>query len=105
MAMEPKKLLMAPAFQKSLKLKHFIINYGRIYFLKLDHAISLQQKKIINHHDKQCTPSESSVQDDFFEPGFEMSSHSNHRARILTMLWPLNQGEHLDRLIYRQPLD
>ena len=37
--------LMAPAFQKSLKFNHFIINYGRICFPKLDNAISLQQKK------------------------------------------------------------
>ena len=89
---------------------------GKIYFLKLDNAISLQQKKklflpfldtkpffamkMINHHDKQLTPSESWDQDGFFEPGFGVSSHSNHWARIFTTLWPPNQGEHLDRLIY-----
>ena len=34
-----------PAFQKSLKLNHFIINYRSIYFLKFDNANSLQQKR------------------------------------------------------------
>ena len=38
--------LMAPAFQKSLKFYHFIINYEKICFLKLDNAISLQQKSL-----------------------------------------------------------
>ena len=42
--------LMAPAFQKSLKFNHLIINYGRIGFLKLDNAISLQQKKPFFYH-------------------------------------------------------
>ena len=36
----------------------------------------------------------------FFEPGFEVSKHSYEWARILTTLWPTNQGEHLNRLIY-----
>ena len=57
--------------------------------------------KMINHHDKQLTPSESWDQDGFFEPGFGVSSNSNHEARIFTTLWPPNQGEHLDRLIYK----
>ena len=57
--------------------------------------------KMINHHDKQLTPSESWDQDGFFEPGFGVSSHSNHWARSFTTLWPPNQGEHLDRLIGR----
>ena len=55
--------------------------------------------KIINSHDKQLTPYESWDQDGLFEPGFGVSLHSNHLARIFTMLWPPNQGEHLDRLI------
>ena len=107
---------MAPVFQKSLKFNHFYINYGRICFPKLDNAISLRKNtkkkistvswhqtffamKMINHHDKQLTPSESWDQDGFSEPGFGVSSHSNHRARIFTTLWPPNQGEHLDRLL------
>ena len=72
---------MAQAFQKSSKFNHFIKNYWRICFLKFDNAISLQQKntflpiffdtkmffamKMINHHDKQLTPSESWDQDVF----------------------------------------
>ena len=59
--------------------------------------------KITNHHDKQLTPSESWDQDGFFEPGFGVSSHSNHWAKNFTMLWPTNQGEHLERLIYILP--
>ena len=55
--------------------------------------------KMINHHDKQLTPSESWDQDGFFEPGFGVSSNSNHRARIFTTPWHSNQGEYLDRLI------
>ena len=38
--------LMAPAFHQSLKFNHLIKNYGRIFFLKLDNAILLQQKKL-----------------------------------------------------------
>ena len=56
--------------------------------------------EMTNHHDKQLTPSESWDQDGFFEPGFGVSSYSNHWARLFTTLWPPNQGEHLDRLIY-----
>ena len=54
--------------------------------------------KMINHHDKLLTRSESWDQDVFFEPGFGVSSHSNHRAGIFTMLWPPTQSEHLNRL-------
>ena len=77
--------LMAPAFQKSLKFNHLIINYGRICFMKLDNEISLQEikpflpfldtkpfyaMKMTNHHDKQLTSSKSWDQDGFFEPGY-----------------------------------
>ena len=55
--------------------------------------------KIANHYDKQLTPSESWDQDGFFEPGFGVSSNSNHRARIFTTLWHSNQGEYLDRIL------
>ena len=78
---------MAIEFQNTLTFNHYIINHGRICFLKLDNAISMQQKKaffflpfhdtkpffamkMTNHHDKQLTPSESWDQDGFFEPGF-----------------------------------
>ena len=60
---------MAPSFQKTLTFNHYIINYGRICFLKLDNAISLLPNKaflktfldtkqflamkMINHPDKQ----------------------------------------------------
>ena len=56
--------------------------------------------KIANHYDKQLTPSKSWDQDNFFEPGFGVSSNSNHRARIFTTPWHSNQGEYLDSLIY-----
>ena len=101
---------MAPAFQKSSKFNHFIINYGRICFLKLDNAISLQQKslfflqfldtkpffamKMTNHHDKQLTPSQSWDQDGFFETGFgyhqlqiiglEFLQRCGHQIRVNT---------------------
>ena len=55
--------------------------------------------KIANHYDKQLTPSESWDQDGFFEPGFGVSSNSDHRGRIFTTPWHSNQGEYLDRLI------
>ena len=106
---------MAQAFQNTLTFNHCKINYGWICFLKLDNAVSLLPKKpflpvldtkpffaikIINHHEKQITPSESWDQDSFFKPGFRVSSHSNHWARIFTTLWPPNHGEHLDSLFY-----
>ena len=56
--------------------------------------------KILGHHDKQLTRSESWYQDGFFEPGFGVLTHSNHWARICTTLGPANQGEHLARLLY-----
>ena len=71
---------MAPAFQNTLTFNHCKINYGWICFLKLDNAVSLLSKKpflpvldtkpffamkIINHHEKQITPSESWDQDGF----------------------------------------
>ena len=56
--------------------------------------------KIANHYDKQLTPSESWDQDVFFEPGFGLTSNSNHRARICTTPWHSNQVEYLDRLVY-----
>ena len=55
--------------------------------------------KMINHHDKQLTTSESLDQDGFSEPRFGVSSNSNHEARLFTTLWHSNQGENLDRLI------
>ena len=39
--------------------------------------------KIANHHDEQLTPLESWDQDGFVEPGFGVTSNSNHEARIL----------------------
>ena len=106
---------MAPAFQNTLTFNPHIINYGRNRFLKLDNALLLRPQKnlftpfvdtkrffamkIGNHQDQQFTPSMSWDQDGFFEPGFEKSSNSNHRARIFTTMWHSNQGEYLDRLI------
>ena len=74
--------LMAPAIKKTGTFNLFIIIYGKICFRKLDNAISLKQKKkfflpfldtkpliamkILGHHDKQLTPSESWYQDGFF---------------------------------------
>ena len=49
--------------------------------------------KMTNLHDKQPTPSKSWDQDAFFEPGFGVSSNSNHRARILTTPWHSNLGQ------------
>ena len=106
---------MAPAFKKSIKFNHFIINYWRIGFLKMDNAISLQQKspshrfltnfflfamKIINHHDKQLTPSESTDQEGFLSLGLGYHHIQFIGLEFFTTLWPPNQGEHLDRLIY-----
>ena len=108
--------LMAPAFQKLLKFNLFIINYGRICFLKLDNAISLQQKKpffftiswhkTVFCHENDKPPWQTTYtiwklgSRRFFWAWVWVSSTSNHWARIFTTLWPPNQGEHLDRLIY-----
>ena len=35
-----------------------------------------------------------------FQPGFWVSSNSNHEAENFTALWPSNPGEHFARLIY-----
>ena len=88
---------------------------GSFSFLMVDNAVSLLQKKslyppfletkqlfamkIENHHHKQLTPLESWDKGSLVEPGFGVSSNSNNEARILTTVWPTNQGEHLDRLI------
>ena len=58
--------------------------------------------KMTKHHDKQLTPPESWDQYVFLALVW-VSSTSNHWARIFTTLWPPNQGEHLDRLIYIAP--
>ena len=49
----------------------------------IDNNKQLFAMKMINHHDKQLTPSESWDRDRFFEPGFGVSSLLNHWARIL----------------------
>ena len=91
---------------------------GEFFFLKLNNAVLLLPQKAFfhrfffntkpfiamkkaNHHDKQLTPSESWDQDGYFEPGFEVSSNLNREAQIFTTLWHPNQGEHLERLIYK----
>ena len=107
--------LMAPVFQIRLKFIPEILNYGRFSFLKLGNAVSRKPKKhffhcfltqnyifalnIANRYDKQLTLSESWDWDRFFQPGFEVSSNSNHRALIFTTSWHSNQGEYFDRLI------
>ena len=67
----PEIIKIQPVHHK--KFNQFTINYRRIYFLKLDNANSLQQKReffhgfltqnrffpMINHQGKQLTPSES----------------------------------------------
>ena len=71
-----------PGLLKTVTFNLFIIIYGRIVCLKLDNAISLKPKnrsllpflytkpliamKILGHHDKHLTPSESWYEDGFF---------------------------------------
>ena len=99
---------MAAAFQKIKTLPNFI-NYIRICFLKLDNAISLQQKrqflqfpdkipffamKIINHHDKLLATSESWDQNCFLSLGLgyqhiqiiglEFLQRCGHQIRVNT---------------------
>ena len=56
--------------------------------------------KIANQHDKHFTQPKSWDQDSFFEPGFGISSNSNHRARTFATPWHSNQCEYLDSLVY-----
>ena len=55
--------------------------------------------KMLGHHDKQLTPSESWYRDGFFKTEFGVLTQSNHWARICTTLGPTNQVEHLVRVI------
>ena len=54
---------------------------------------------IVNNHAQQPKQSESCNQDKYVESGFEVSSYSNVEAKNWLMLWPSNQGEHLDGLL------
>ena len=77
-------------------------------FRKLDNAVKLLLKNLFfhhfltigNHHTKQLTPSENCDHNNFLDPGFERSPYLKYDAQIFPALWPPNQGEHLDGLIY-----
>ena len=99
-----------PSIPEIIKIQPFNHKLWKNYFLKLNNAISLHQKKpffllfldtkpffamkMTNHHDKQLTPSESWDKDGFFEHGFgyhqlqiiglEVLQRCGHQIRVNT---------------------